>query len=357
VVDQFNILNNKEMPFIQLQFRRDTAINWTTNNPILASGEMGIETDTNLFKIGIGSFWNLTPYGGLRGTTGPIGSTGANSTVQGPIGATGSQGIQGNTGPTGSQGIQGITGPTGSQGIQGITGATGSQGIQGITGATGSQGIQGNTGVTGSQGIQGNTGPTGSQGIQGITGPTGSQGIQGIKGSTGSQGIQGITGPTGSQGIQGNTGPTGSQGIQGNTGVTGPTGLQGITGATGTFSLPNVTYIDPSSTSSTSYTIDLTNITAGSRFYSRFDGNLNTIIFSTPTTPVLPTNFYIYLKNSSNHDITVYHYPGGVGTINTSYTINNGTVTLQDSIIHKIDATHECPFMYVYWTGTNLLMV
>lgn len=111
------------MPFIQLQFRRDTAINWTTNNPTLASGEMGIETDTNLFKIGIGTFWNLTPYGGLRGPTGPIGSTGANSTVQGPIGPTGPQGIQG------IQGNQGIQGITGSQGIQGITGPQGSTGI------------------------------------------------------------------------------------------------------------------------------------------------------------------------------------------------------------------------------------
>ena len=170
----------------------------------------------------------------------------------------------------------------------------------------------------------------------GNTGPTGPQGIQGI------------------QGLQGSTGPTGSQGPQGPTGATGP---QGITGATGTFSLPTVTYIHPSSTSTTSYTIDLTNITAGSRFYTRFDGNLNTIIFSTPTSPVLPTNFYIYLKNSSPHDITIYHYPGGLGSITTSYQINNGTGTLRDSVIHKIENARQSPFMYVYWTGTNLLMV
>lgn len=62
------------MPFIQLQFRRDTSANWTINNPRLASGEMGIELDTNLFKIGIGNFWNVTPYGGLRGPTGSTGT-------------------------------------------------------------------------------------------------------------------------------------------------------------------------------------------------------------------------------------------------------------------------------------------
>lgn len=34
--------------------RHDTAANWTEINPILASGEMGVETDTNKFKFGDG---------------------------------------------------------------------------------------------------------------------------------------------------------------------------------------------------------------------------------------------------------------------------------------------------------------
>ena len=65
------------MPNIQLQFRRDTAINWTVNNPVLASGEMGIETDTQLFKIGTGTIpWRSLVYGGLKGagTTGMTGN-------------------------------------------------------------------------------------------------------------------------------------------------------------------------------------------------------------------------------------------------------------------------------------------
>ena len=62
------------MPFIQFQFRRDPAATWATNNPLLASGEMGVETDTSLFKIGNGtSLWNLLPYGGLHGDTGDTG--------------------------------------------------------------------------------------------------------------------------------------------------------------------------------------------------------------------------------------------------------------------------------------------
>ncbi|KKL07037.1 hypothetical protein LCGC14_2590060, partial [marine sediment metagenome] len=31
---------------VQIQSRRDTAANWTSNNPTLAAGEIGIETDT-----------------------------------------------------------------------------------------------------------------------------------------------------------------------------------------------------------------------------------------------------------------------------------------------------------------------
>lgn len=63
------------MPTIQLQFRRGTATEWTSTNPRLAAGELGIETNTNLFKIGNGtSFWTDLSYGGLQGATGPAGS-------------------------------------------------------------------------------------------------------------------------------------------------------------------------------------------------------------------------------------------------------------------------------------------
>jgi len=39
----------------QIQVRRDTAAEWTRVNPILASGELGFETDTGKFKIGNGT--------------------------------------------------------------------------------------------------------------------------------------------------------------------------------------------------------------------------------------------------------------------------------------------------------------
>lgn len=63
---------------IQIQFRRGTASEWTSVDPTLAEGEMGIETDTNLFKIGNGSTtWTNLPYGGIRGYAGSSGFTGS----------------------------------------------------------------------------------------------------------------------------------------------------------------------------------------------------------------------------------------------------------------------------------------
>lgn len=56
------------MPAV-IQFRRDTAANWTSNNPTLASGEMGVETDTNKYKVGDGSTaWTSLTYSSLPST-------------------------------------------------------------------------------------------------------------------------------------------------------------------------------------------------------------------------------------------------------------------------------------------------
>lgn len=53
----------------KIQLRRDTAANWTTNNPIPASGEPCFETDTGKFKIGDGTTaYNDLPYQGDNGT-------------------------------------------------------------------------------------------------------------------------------------------------------------------------------------------------------------------------------------------------------------------------------------------------
>jgi len=60
----------------KIQWRRDTAANWTSVNPVLSDGMPGYEKDTGKLKIGDGvTAWNLLPYsfegvtdhGGLSG--------------------------------------------------------------------------------------------------------------------------------------------------------------------------------------------------------------------------------------------------------------------------------------------------
>ena len=72
-----------------MQQRRDTAANWTSNNPTLAAGEIGFETDTKKLKIGDGTTaWTSLAYAigsvsltsGVTGTL-PIANGGTNLTT------------------------------------------------------------------------------------------------------------------------------------------------------------------------------------------------------------------------------------------------------------------------------------
>jgi hypothetical protein len=123
----------------RLQNRRDTAANWTANNPTLAAGEIGLETDTAKYKMGDGTTaWNSLTYAYTAGAAGATGPTG-------PIGATGPTGVTGITGPTGPVGATGPTGPTGATGPNGVTGPTGATGA---TGAGGVEAVNPQTGTT-----------------------------------------------------------------------------------------------------------------------------------------------------------------------------------------------------------------
>lgn len=69
-----------------IQIRRDTASNWTSTNPTLASGELALETDTGKLKAGDGSTaWTSLSYYTL-GTSGfaPLASPTFTGTVTGP---------------------------------------------------------------------------------------------------------------------------------------------------------------------------------------------------------------------------------------------------------------------------------
>ena len=70
----------------KILLRNDTALNWNTENPVLGKGEMGIEIDSNKFKIGDGTkTWSQLGYAGTvvaaSNTNGHITIDGTDTTV------------------------------------------------------------------------------------------------------------------------------------------------------------------------------------------------------------------------------------------------------------------------------------
>lgn len=69
----------------RIQIRRDTAVKWQVNNPVLLAGEIGYETDTSYMKIGDDTTpWNDLAYwqGGLTGASLIVKNNG--TTIQSP---------------------------------------------------------------------------------------------------------------------------------------------------------------------------------------------------------------------------------------------------------------------------------
>ena len=94
-----------------IQLRRGSAANWTTNNPVLAAGEIGTEVDTGKFKLGDG----ITDWNSLEYSSGDDGATGE----------VGPQGVPGEPGPAGPQGEQGPAGEGSASTVGTNTGLTG----------------------------------------------------------------------------------------------------------------------------------------------------------------------------------------------------------------------------------------
>ena len=58
---------------VQIKLRRDTAANWLSVNPVLATGEPGLETDTRKVKYGDGvSPWSSLQYGVTQADAGSL---------------------------------------------------------------------------------------------------------------------------------------------------------------------------------------------------------------------------------------------------------------------------------------------
>lgn len=74
---------------VQIQWRRDTAANWTSVNPVLSEGEVGLETDTGKVKVGNGvGTWSALSYSftGGSATWGTItGTLSAQTDLQGVL--------------------------------------------------------------------------------------------------------------------------------------------------------------------------------------------------------------------------------------------------------------------------------
>ena len=260
-------------------FERDTKDKLLEKDAVLLKGEMAIETDTMLAKVGDGvRTYSQLPYAfrGEKGEKGDQGIQGIQGKV-GPTGPQGKQGIQGNPGPQGEPGPKGDRGLKGDKGDIGKTGAKGDKGDPGTgikvlgiknsadelpktavdgdcyfvsghlhvyasnkwtdlgnvkgekgdKGEPGADGVPGERGLKGDKGDPGETGPTGPQGPPGKTGATGPQGPPGERGYIGPKGEPGPQGPKGDRGLQG------AQGFKGDKGEPGPQGERGPTGAKG----------------------------------------------------------------------------------------------------------------------------
>lgn len=78
----------------KVQHRYDTAANYITKDPVLLSGEIGIESDTNKFKLGDGAtIWTSLDYAGGNTTV----DTATNLTSNNPILQVGEIGIESDT--------------------------------------------------------------------------------------------------------------------------------------------------------------------------------------------------------------------------------------------------------------------
>jgi len=129
--------------------RRGQSSQWSDANPILAPGEIGLEVDTQTFKIGDGiTSWEDLPY-----ASGPVGASayevavleGFVGTEQEWVDSLSGYGVAVENGFAGTQ-QQWLDSLVGPQGAKGDTGEQGLQGDQGPQGEVGPEGPQGETG-------------------------------------------------------------------------------------------------------------------------------------------------------------------------------------------------------------------
>lgn len=176
-------------------FQEGTRSELVGSDLILYKGELALEADTQLMKMGDGkTIYKELPYmnrgpKGQKGDKGEKGDTGTSLTISGTVDSEAAlpknpkdgEGymVQGDLyiakngsfinvgrikGPKGDTGPQGEQGPRGPQGIKGEKGDIGPQGFKGDQGDRGPQGLKGDRGNVGPQGATGPQGPKGDKG-------------------------------------------------------------------------------------------------------------------------------------------------------------------------------------------------
>lgn len=185
----------KRVTLGRFAFQYRSKAEWEASQLILYAGELAVEGDTGLMKVGDGKhLYAELPYfnrgeKGDKGVRGEKGETGAALAIKGTKNSTSDLPKTGQAGDAymigGDLYVWSDTTWTNVGRVKGEIGKTGPQGPIGPRGPQGPTGAKGEKGDQGEQGPRGFTGEQGANGIQGPRGETGPRGEKGDKGEKG----------------------------------------------------------------------------------------------------------------------------------------------------------------------------
>jgi len=197
------------------------------------AGDFYIDTTNNkIYGPKVGADWVDLIGVNLVGPKGDTGAAGADSTVQGPTGATGSAGATGATGSAGATGAKGDTGSTGAAGPPVTFIGTWSSTYTYIIGDAVS--YNGSSYISVVDSNLSNQPDINPVPVGGVPGPPYSWALLAQKGDAGAAGVDGAKGDTGNTGATGPAGPGSVTSVATGTGLSG-----GPVTTTGTISLAN----------------------------------------------------------------------------------------------------------------------